>query len=547
MSDGEDPDSEPTALDDALRTVGVPESELETVRERVQDALGDDPRMPVTLRDSTFATVDSVEVCDGADGHECDRSSPVLIRGEDEIHVTNYGPGHSKSGRRVLCGECHQKQKAVNIADTPDLAKLYADELADLREQYPDILGDVDIPMTDGGADLAEQDREDRRRELYTCPDCGEVADAAVSIPDAGMVTTIAKSWVRFHTDDTELNSDDDGNTVYFHFDPEKARTAIREDIENLMSDLGGEPMTDGGVDIPEDVETEQYRGPQQYPAPGGWTVNMVEMEGVSWELDPDTDDEGYQTAAARAHLLNDAPEDRGGDPHHSLTIDGDEVLTFRGDADWTEGGLWRQVHDALADADPDHEFTLPEDASDDPEDGEDADRALDEFATDGGVRDTPGLTDVADSQPAELTKWEQMAHENVQKWGLQPVDALLLAMGEEMGELAEVVLSWNEYTDQNRRAEDGRDLIRRMADLGGDIQDHLETVSEDANGDPVPTDERPNYLTPPEGLNDDLSERLTKSELDDLMALGYQFLWALETADGGTTGNKQRKGVNHE
>jgi len=129
---------------------------------------------------------------------------------------------------------------------------------------------------------------------------------------------------------------------------------------------------------------------------------------------------------------------------------------------------------------------------------------------------------------------WEQKAHENGQRGGLQPVDALFLAMGEEMGELAGEVHGMADYPgadgEDARMAEQGRDLIRRMDQLGRDIRDYLETVSEDADGNPIPEDERPNYLDPfPEDLKRSRRSRLIRSELDDLMALGYQFLWALE------------------
>jgi hypothetical protein len=142
---------DPVPLDDALREAGVQESELDATRERVQDALCDSPRMPITLRESAFATVDAVEVCDGADGHACDRSSPVLIRGEDEIHVTNYASAPDRSGRRVLCGECKDRQTALNIAEMPDLAKMYREELPDLRERFPSILADVETDGEPGG------------------------------------------------------------------------------------------------------------------------------------------------------------------------------------------------------------------------------------------------------------------------------------------------------------------------------------------------------------------------------------------------------------
>lgn len=141
---------------------------------------------------------------------------------------------------------------------------------------------------------------------------------------------------------------------------------------------------------------------------------------------------------------------------------------------------------------------------------------------------------DVMEHMTAGMSsEWEEKAHENVNKWGLQSPDALLLAMGEEMGELAGEVHGAADYPDADgedaRMAEQGRDLIRRMDQLGRDIRDYLETVSEQ-DGQPVPPEDRPDYLTVfPEDLTDSRRERLIRAELDDLMALGFQFQWSLE------------------
>jgi hypothetical protein len=84
-------------------------------------------------------------------------------------------------------------------------------------------------------------------------------------------------------------------------------------------------------------------------------------------------------------------------------------------------------------------------------------------------------------------------------------------------------------------KAEQGRDLIRRMDDLGRDIRDFLESVSEDRDGEPIPERERVAYLEPfPSDLKRSRRARLIRSELDDLMALGYQFLWALDGEEHG-------------
>lgn len=52
---------------------------------------------------------------------------------------------------------------------------------------------------------------------------------------------------------------------------------------------------------------------------------------------------------------------------------------------------------------------------------------------------------------------WEQKAEENVEKWGQQEIETLLLAMQEEVGELAQAYL---EHTAEGGEFEDvGREL----------------------------------------------------------------------------------------
>lgn len=281
------------------------------------------PRMPATLRDENMANVHETERCDGAGSDGCVREDPELTRGEDEIHVTNYGPGHSESGRRVLCGECKDKQRALNIADNPDLAGLYQDELADLRERFPDILGDVDLPVTDGG-------------------------------------------------------------------EPE---------------------------DWTEQYATTTYRGPQRYPVPGAWVLGIVEGDGIGWKhypdagegashdsdvmdaMDPDEYREGPDT---RASLIMDYPE--GADvmedpPYHELTVDGEVVMVLKDASEVPETEWWRAIAEALDRYDSggepgtvlselglEHLKADPFSAREDADDGEDVDRSLDEFTTDGGT-----------------------------------------------------------------------------------------------------------------------------------------------------------------
>lgn len=108
----------------------------------------DDPqREPTTTSDEYRAEVLDTEVCDGADGFECGRE---LTRGEDEINVTEYGPGAERNGRRVLCADCRAKQDAVQLAEMPDLAALHTDEeIEELIERFPDIFDDFEPEGSD--------------------------------------------------------------------------------------------------------------------------------------------------------------------------------------------------------------------------------------------------------------------------------------------------------------------------------------------------------------------------------------------------------------
>lgn len=62
---------------------------------------------------------------------------------------------------------------------------------------------------------------------------------------------------------------------------------------------------------------------------------------------------------------------------------------------------------------------------------------------------------------PADVFEmWQQQAEENVEKWGVQEIDTLLLAMQEELGELTQAYLEY--------RAEDGdfEEIGRELDDL---------------------------------------------------------------------------------
>lgn len=198
---------------------------------------------------------------------------------------------------------------------------------------------------------------------------------------------------------------------------------------------------------------------------------------------------------------------------------------------DVTDGGGLRSKYSVLKDGEPQSGcFVLK------PEDDAAAREALYAYAdaTDNSEleADLNEWLDAMEPPETDGPTWKQDARENIRKWGEQDPDALILAMGEELGELSGNILAESEYPD-GYRAEQGRDLIRRIRDLGDDIQEFLETVSEDDGGEPIPPEDRPNYLTPRDHTGSKLFRRYANDELDDLMALGFQFQWALDREDG--------------
>lgn len=155
----------------------------------------------------------------------------------------------------------------------------------------------------------------------------------------------------------------------------------------------------------------------------------------------------------------------------------------------------------------------------------------LDSFATDGGHEHYLYLG----------KKWGRHAEANIERWGNQPPGMLLLAMAEELGELAFAILGntnpgdgappVGDYDDAPHR---GQELIGEVQRLGFEIREYLETALEDKNGDPLPDDERPRLtgtVKRPAPILD---------ELHDLMPLGFQFKWAVKeygeeiATDGG-------------
>lgn len=104
-----------------------------------------------------------------------------------------------------------------------------------------------------------------------------------------------------------------------------------------------------------------RYRGPQPYPVPEDWVLQMVEGDGVMWQRHP----EHGQDAAHDSDLPDEAwpldPEDHASlghewpagadimqeDPYHELTINGEIALVVVDGADSDD--WWRAIAETLA------------------------------------------------------------------------------------------------------------------------------------------------------------------------------------------------------
>ena len=108
---------------------------------------------------------------------------------------------------------------------------------------------------------------------------------------------------------------------------------------------------------------------------------------------------------------------------------------------------------------------------------------------------------------------WEGKSKENVEKWGLQSSGVLLLAIAEEVGEMAELLVN-----DMESDANDPNffaliEAMKEVRDTGLYIQELHEDIYEDDDGEPIDG--------PSVEYTGDLSE--LGDELADTAALLYQ------------------------
>lgn len=115
---------------------------------------------------------------------------------------------------------------------------------------------------------------------------------------------------------------------------------------------------------------------------------------------------------------------------------------------------------------------------------------------------------------------WGEQAVENTMTWGKQPAAALVLALAEELGEVADELL--------DGEPECGTDYhLRDVREIGTGIQRWLENHTEDSDGEPLPERERPEYSEPADA-------EAAKAEVVDVGALAIQLESVLADAAEG-------------
>lgn len=140
--------------------------------------------------------------------------------------------------------------------------------------------------------------------------------------------------------------------------------------------------------------------------------------------------------------------------------------------------------------------------------------------------------------------RWQNRAVSNVEKWGNQRPDTLLLALIEEVGEVAMAMEANSEpiYHATPPGADDvpgavGYRLIREMATLGRETRNFLEGEYSDPAGDGEGSEEHRIYgeLTDPERVLE---------EVEDTAPLCWQLYWALQESQSKPAHRPEDGGV---
>jgi len=126
--------------------------------------------------------------------------------------------------------------------------------------------------------------------------------------------------------------------------------------------------------------------------------------------------------------------------------------------------------------------------------------------------------------------RWGRQAEENIEKWGNQRPKGLLLAMAEEMAEIADALLNDNGLPPNAYQSE-AHSILNDIRTTGYCAREFLEERCEDEQGDPLALEERPDLS----GVAD---TQAATEETEDLAPLLFQLYWALNNCDLHTDTN---------
>ena len=131
--------------------------------------------------------------------------------------------------------------------------------------------------------------------------------------------------------------------------------------------------------------------------------------------------------------------------------------------------------------------------------------------------------------------RWGDRGEKNIEKWGNQRPKGLLLAMAEEMAEIADELLEDNGLPP-NAYQDRENSILNDIRTTGYVAREFLEEQCEDENGDPLPLSERPELS----GVAD---VKAAREETEDLAPLLFQMYWALNDYDVNTDADRSEGG----
>lgn len=114
--------------------------------------------------------------------------------------------------------------------------------------------------------------------------------------------------------------------------------------------------------------------------------------------------------------------------------------------------------------------------------------------------------------------RWQEKAEQNVEKWGVQRPEDVILAIIEETAEIVdEITMQTGTPVDQTPTEAHLHGYLLDIAATGRNLREWLENNYEDKDGEPLPPDERPQILDNPKHPGPILEE------VDDLGPLVLQ------------------------